>query len=237
LGCVTAVPGYFEAIKAVCDRHGALLIFDEVICGMGRTGTLHAWEQEGVVPDIQAVGKGLASGYGVISAVLVNERVVSALRKGSGYFAHGQTYQTHPLSCAAALEVQQIIREEKLLDNVRRMGMQMESLLKKRLAEHPHVGEIRGRGLFWGLEFVADKATKEPFDPELQVSKRLHNRGLKKGYDISLFPATGCADGWRGDQIWLAPPYTVQKQDVEEIVNRLGRVVDDVFKELLTTAC
>jgi adenosylmethionine-8-amino-7-oxononanoate aminotransferase len=223
-------------MKAVCDRHGALLIFDEVICGMGRTGTLHAWEQEGVAPDIQAVGKGLASGFGVISAVLVNERVVSALKKGSGYFAHGQTYQTHPMSCAAALEVQHIIRDEKLLDNVRRMGEHMESLLKKRLGQHPHIGDIRGRGLFWGIEFVADKATKEPFDPELQVSKRLHNKGLKKGYDISIFSATGCADGWRGDQIWLAPPYIVQKQDVEEIVSRLGRVVDDVFRELLATA-
>ncbi|KAA8899114.1 alanine-glyoxylate aminotransferase AGT2 [Sphaerosporella brunnea] len=235
LGCVTAVPGYFEAVKAVCDRHGALLIFDEVICGMGRTGTMHAWEQEGVVPDIQAVGKGLASGYGVISALLVNDRVVSALKKGSGYFAHGQTYQTHALSCAAALEVQRIIREEKLLGNVRRMGKHMEALLKERLGGHPNVGDIRGRGLFWGIEFVADKATKEPLDPELQVAKRLHSRGLKKGYDISIFPATGAADGWRGDQIWLAPPYIVQKRDVEEIVSRLGRVVEDVFKELATS--
>lgn len=219
-------------MKAVCDRYGTLLVFDEVICGMGRTGTLHAWEQEDVVPDIQAIGKGLGSGYGVISALLVNDRVVSVLKKGTGYFCHGQTYQTHALSCAAALEVQHIIREEKLLENVRRMGMYMESLLNKRLADHPNVGNIRGRGLFWGIEFVADKATKEPLDPELQVAKRLHSTGLKKGYDVSLFPATGSADGWRGDQIWLAPPFIVRKRDVEEIIQRLGRVVDDVFGEL-----
>ncbi|KAF8250317.1 PLP-dependent transferase [Wilcoxina mikolae CBS 423.85] len=233
LGCVPSVPGYFQAMKAVCDRHGALLIFDEVMCGMGRTGTLHAWEQDGVAPDIQAIGKGLGSGYGIISAVLVNSRVVSALQGGSGYFAHGQTYQSHPVGCAAALEVQRVIQDEGLLGNVQNMGSYLEGLLRVRLRGCKYVGDIRGRGLFWGIEFVKDKETKETFEPGLKVAKRIHDRGLMEGYDIGLFPATGSAGGgWSGDHVLLAPPYVVGKEDVEEIVRRFGRVVDDVFKEL-----
>ena len=226
------VPGYFQAIKAVCDRYGALLIFDEIMCGMGRTGTLHAWEPEGVVPDIQAVGKVLGSGYAPISALLVGHRVFAALKQGSGYFAHGQTYQSLPPSCAAALQVQRIIQEENLLANVVEMGNYLECLLRQRLSHHPYVGDIRGRGLFWAVEFVADKGTKEPLDAALDVAKRLGKKGLERGYDISLFPATGAADGWTGDHVLLAPPYTVQRSDVEEIVNRLVKVIDSVFEDL-----
>jgi adenosylmethionine-8-amino-7-oxononanoate aminotransferase len=226
------VPGYFQAIKAVCDRHGALLIFDEVMCGMGRTGTLHAWEQEDVVPDIEAVGKVLGSGYAPISAMLVGHRVMSALKQGSGYFAHGQTYQSLPLNCAAALEVQRIIQEDNLVANVNKMGTYLEHLLRERFADHPYVGDIRGRGLFWAVEFVADKVSKEPLDAKLNVASRIGKKGLQKGYDISLFPATGAADGWKGDHFLLAPPYTVKKADVEEIVHRVGMVVDAVFEDL-----
>ena len=153
-------------MKTVCDRYGVLLIFDEIMCGMGRSGTLHAWEAEGVVPDIEVVGKSLGAGYVPISAVLVNERVVTALQGGSKYFKHGQTYQSHPLACAAALEVQRIVQNQNLVENVRNMGNYLEALLRERLADHPHVGDIRGRGLFWAIEFVADKETKEPLDPD-----------------------------------------------------------------------
>lgn len=138
-------------MKSVCDKHGALLILDEVMSGMGRCGTLHAWEQEGVVPDIQTMGKGLGGGYAPVSAVLISEKIVEALDKGTGSFRHGQTYQGHPVSCAAALAVQKVIQEENLLENVRDMGAYLESQLKKRLADHPHVGDIRGKGLFWGV--------------------------------------------------------------------------------------
>jgi len=151
LGCVPAVPGYFKAMKAVCDKYGALLVFDEVMCGMGRSGTLHAWEQEDVVPDLQTIGKGLGGGYAAIAGVLVGEKVVRALEKGTGAFAHGQTYQGHPVACAAALEVQRIVREERLVENVAKMGALLERLLKHRLGGHPHVGDIRGKGLFWGV--------------------------------------------------------------------------------------
>lgn len=151
LGCVPAVPGYFPAMKAVCDKYGALLILDEIMSGMGRTGTLHAWQQEGVVPDIQTIGKGLGGGFMPIAGMLIGHRVVDAFKKGTGAFSHGQTYQGHPLACAAALEVQKIIREEKLVDNVKEMGLLLEGLLKQKLADHPNVGDIRGRGLFWGV--------------------------------------------------------------------------------------
>ena len=222
-------------MKTVCDRYGVLLIYDEVMCGMGRTGTLHAWEAEGVVPDIEVIGKGLGAGYVPISAVLVNERVVTALQGGSKYFKHGQTYQSHPLACAAALEVQRIVQDQNLVENVRRMGDYLEALLKERLADHPHVGDIRGRGLFWAIEFVADKATKAPLDPALKVADRLHNKGMKPGYDIAIFQSTGSANnGWAGDHILLAPPYIINKSDVEEIVDRVARVIDDVFEELVS---
>lgn len=151
LGCVPAVPGYFPAMKRVCDKYGALLILDEVMSGMGRTGTLHAWEQEGVVPDIQTIGKGLGGGYQPVAGLLIGHRVINALTKGTGAFAHGQTYQGHPVACAAALEVQRIIQEENLVQNVRTMGALLEQLLKQKLETHPHVGNIRGKGLFWGV--------------------------------------------------------------------------------------
>jgi len=219
-------------MKAVCDRYGALLILDEVMCGMGRTGTLHAWEQEDVVPDIQTVGKGLGAGYGTISAVLVKSWLVTALQNGGKMFAHGQTYMAHPLSAAAALKVQQIIQDEGLVKNVREMGKYLESQLKERLAPHPNVGDIRGRGLFWAVEFVADKATKEPFPSSLGLSSKLHSKGLSKGYELALFNATGSADGYAGDHVVLAPPYIVEKADVDEIVDRLSRVIDDTLREL-----
>ena len=199
---------------------------------MGRTGTLHAWQQDGVSPDIQIVGKCLGSGYAPISAILVNEKVIEGLKGGSGYFTHGQTYQSLPVSCAAALEVQHIVREEGLVENVARMGRYLESLLWERLGEHPHVGDIRGRGLFWCVEFVADKKTKNAFPLEYSIAKRMGNKGLEKGYDISLFAATGSADGWKGDHFLLAPPYIITSSDVEEIVARVVKVVDAVFHDL-----
>ena len=202
------------------------------MCGMGRTGTLHAWEQEGVVPDIQAIGKALGAGYAPISALLVNNRVIDGLKQGSGFFPHGQTYQSYPASCAAAMEVQKIIQDDGLLANVRCMGHYLGLLLHSCLEYHPNVGDIRGRGLFWAIEFVADKATKRPLDPALNVAKRMSLKGLQAGYDISLFSASGSADGWKGDHFLLAPPYTVKAVDVEEIVERVVRVVDSVFEDL-----
>jgi adenosylmethionine-8-amino-7-oxononanoate aminotransferase len=223
-GCVTALPGYFPAMRKVCDRYGALLVLDEVMCGMGRTGTLHAWEQEGVVPDIQAVAKGLGGGYAPIGGILVSGRVIAALRSGSGGFMHGQTYQAHPVACAAALEVQRILREQDLVANVARMGTRLDAMLTERLGNHRHVGDIRGRGLFRALEFVADRTTRAPFEPGAKIADRVKQAALERG--LAIYPCTGTADGVRGDHIIVAPPYIVDEADLGEIVTRLGDAVD-----------
>jgi adenosylmethionine-8-amino-7-oxononanoate aminotransferase len=158
IGSVPAVKGYFAAMKAVCERHNALFIMDEVMSGMGRTGTLHAWEQEGVVPDLQTVAKGLGAGYAPIGALLVNDRIVKQLEQGTGGFQHSQTYQGHPVACAAALEVQKIVQEDNLLANVQEMGLYLEKSLKRRLEHHKHVGDVRGRGLFWGVSLPSPQS-------------------------------------------------------------------------------
>ncbi len=226
-GCVTALPGYFAAMRAVCDRHGALLVLDEIMCGMGRTGTLHAWEQEGVAPDIQAVAKGLGGGYQPIGGILVSGRIIAALREGSGGFLHGQTYQAHPVACAAALEVQRILREEGLVERAARMGARLDSMLVERFGNHRHVGDVRGRGLFRALEFVEDRATREPFAPERGIAERVKQAALDRG--LGIYPGTGTKDGRRGDHVIVAPPYIVEEADLGEIVGRLGEAVDAVL--------
>jgi len=223
-GCVAALPGYFERVRAVCDRHGALLVLDEVMCGMGRTGTTHAWEQEGVAPDIQVVGKGLGGGYQPIAGILVAGRIVAAIRGGSGGFMHGHTYQAHPVACAGALEVQRIIREDALVANVRRMGGRLEQALTERLGNHPHIGDIRGRGLFWAIEFVADRASRAVFDPALRVNERVKRAVLAEG--AAIYPMGGTIDGRQGDHVIVAPPYTVTEDEIAEIVDRVGRGVE-----------
>ena len=223
-GCATALPGYFQRVRAVCDRYGALLILDEVMCGMGRTGTMHAWEQEGVTPDIQVIAKGLGGGYQPIGGILINDRIVQALADGSGGFLHGQTYQAHPVACAAALEVQRIIRDENLISNVQAMGKRLETALHERFGNHRHVGDIRGRGLFWALEFVTDRATRSVFDPALKLHERIKAEGIARG--LATYPMGGTIDGRQGDHVILAPPYISAASDIDTIVDRLGAAVD-----------
>lgn len=232
LGCVPSVPGYLQAMKDVCHRHGALLILDEVMSGMGRCGTLHAWQDENVVPDLQTIGKGLGGGYQPIAAVLISKRVVDVFMNGGGQFIHGQTYQAMPIQAAAALRVQTIIRDDNLLDNVKIQGAYMEECLKSLLADHPNVGDIRGRGLFWGIEFVKDKATKEPFDPKLFVAQRISDAAISSEFNMTLYPGTGTADGVKGDHILLAPSYIVTRADIEYIANTTSAVIHHVFGRL-----
>jgi adenosylmethionine-8-amino-7-oxononanoate aminotransferase len=224
LGCVAALPGYFVKMREVCDRHGALLILDEVMSGMGRCGTLHAWEAEGIAPDIQVIAKGLGGGYQPIGGILVQGRVVAALRDGSGGFMHGHTYQAHPMACAAALAVQQVIAEEGLVENVRRQGAVLESLLTERLGNHAHVGDIRGRGLFHAIELVTDRATREPFDPAMKLHARIGQEAYARG--LACYPMGGTVDGKRGDHVILAPPYNVSTEDLHMIVDRFGDAVE-----------
>ena len=223
-GCTPAPTGYFREVRKLCDRHGALLILDEVMCGMGRTGTLHAWEQEGVTPDIQIVAKGLGGGYQPIGGILIAGRIVEAFRAGSGSFMHGHTYQAHPVACAAALAVQQVIREDNLVENVRLMGERLATGLTERLGNHRHVGDIRGRGLFQAIELVADRGTKEPFDPALKLNERVKLAAYELG--LAIYPMGGTIDGHRGDHICIAPPYIAAAADIDTIVARIGDAVD-----------
>jgi adenosylmethionine-8-amino-7-oxononanoate aminotransferase len=223
-GCVAAVAGYFKAVREICDRHGALLILDEVMCGMGRTGTMHAWEQEGITPDIQVIAKGLGGGYQPIGGILIADRIVQALAGGSGGFLHGQTYQAHPVACAAALEVQRVIRDDGLLDNVRVMGARLETALTERFGNHRHVGDVRGRGLFWALEFVTDRGSKQVFDRGLKLNERVKAEAFARG--LAGYPMGGTIDGKRGDHYIIAPPYIVTAAEIDTIVDRLGEAVD-----------
>lgn len=229
-GCATAVPGYFKAIREVCDRHGALLILDEVMCGMGRTGKTHAWEYEGVTPDLQAVAKGLGGGYSAVGAMLVSRKVLNALESGTGVFVHGHTYQAHPVAAAAALEVQRIIREENLLGNVEKLSPMLLDALAGRFGQHPHVADIRGRGFFIALEFQQDRETKTPFAPERQFSDQLRRVGLENG--IAVYPNGGTIDGKRGDHVIIAPPFNVTADEIDEIVNRLEVSINTTIEKM-----
>ncbi|TVY44146.1 putative aminotransferase [Lachnellula subtilissima] len=232
LGCVPSVPGYLKAMREVCHKHGALFILDEVMSGMGRCGTLHAWQHEEVVPDLQTLGKGLGGGYQPIAAVLISPKVVDVLINGTGQFVHGQTYQAMPVQAAAALEVQRIQREDNLMQNVKTQGEYLEKCLKSLLGDHPNVGDIRGRGLFWGLEFVKDKETKEPFDPKLGVAQKVHDTAISAPFNMTMYPGTGTVDGFAGDHIILAPTYMVTKEDIERIAKVTLEVVSKVFESL-----
>jgi adenosylmethionine-8-amino-7-oxononanoate aminotransferase len=223
-GALPPVSGYFQRVREVCRRHGVLLILDEVMCGMGRTGTLHACEQEGVSPDLMAIAKGLGGGFAPIGAVLVQSEMFRAFEKGSGAFQHAHTYIGHPLSCAAALAVQRVIERDKLLDNVVKMGTHLQRRLHERFGNNPYVGDIRGRGLFWGLELVADRATKEPFDPALRLHARVKEHAMARG--LLIYPMGGTIDGSRGDHVLIAPPFIADALTIDTIVERLGDAID-----------
>ena len=224
LGAVPAVPGYFQRIREVCDRHGVLLILDEVMCGMGRTGTLHACEQEGITPDLIAIAKGLGGGYAPIGALLMQERIFDAVADGSGAFQHSHTYMGHPLACAAALAVQRVIHRDGLLANVRAQGGQLARRLKERFGNHPFVGDVRGRGLFQAVELVADRGSKAPFEPEHKLHARVKAEAMARG--LMVYPMGGTVDGVRGDHVLLAPPFIVDAPIVDTIVERLGDAID-----------
>jgi adenosylmethionine-8-amino-7-oxononanoate aminotransferase len=223
-GAVPPVADYLKRIRAICDRYGILLILDEVMCGMGRTGTLHACEQDGVAPDIMTVAKGLGGGYQPVGAVLLGAHIFRVFAEGSGYFQHGHTYMGHPMAAAAALAVQDVIREQSLLANVASAGAHLRKRLEERFANHHHVGDVRGRGLFQGLEFVTDRTTKEPFDPGIRLHARIKREAMARG--LMVYPMGGTIDGVHGDHLLLAPPFIVTTRQVDEIVDRLADAID-----------
>jgi adenosylmethionine-8-amino-7-oxononanoate aminotransferase len=226
-GAVPPVADYFKRIRRICDRHGVLLILDEVMCGMGRTGTLHACEQEGIAPDLMTIAKGLGGGYEPIGAVLLGRHIYDSFANGSGFFQHGHTYMAHPLACAAGLAVQDAIHRDNLLANVRDMGALLRRRLGERFGNHPHVGDIRGRGLFHAVELVEDRSSKTPFDPARKLHAKVKKAAMARG--LMVYPMGGTIDGTRGDHVLLAPPFIVTAAEIGEIVDRLGSAIDDAL--------
>jgi adenosylmethionine-8-amino-7-oxononanoate aminotransferase len=223
LGAAPPVPGYFKRVREICDRHRILLILDEVMCGMGRCGTMWAFEAEGVVPDIVTIAKGLGAGYQPSGALVVAKPVYEAVTAGSGFFQHGYTYLGHAAACAGALAVQRRLRNDGVLARVKPMGELLEKSLRSAFANHPHVGDIRGRGLFWALEMVADRGSKRPFDAGLRLHARIKEEALEAG--LLCYPMGGTIDGISGDHVLLAPPFIIEPAQIEELVHKLDRAL------------
>ncbi len=223
-GALTPPPGYFKRVREICDRHGMLLILDEVMCGMGRTGTLHACEQEGIAPDLMAIAKGLGGGYQPVGAVLIGAKVIDAIGAGSGFFQHGHTYIGHPVACAAALAVQQVFARDKLVERCAQQGARLGVRLSEAFREHPHVGDVRGRGLFQAIELVADRATKQPFEPALKVHAKVKKAAMDAG--LLCYPMGGTIDGARGDHVLLAPPFIITDEELDLLIGRLTEAVN-----------
>ena len=230
VGAVVAAPGYFKRVREICDKYGVLLILDEVMCGMGRTGTLFACEQENITPDMLTTAKGLGAGYQAIGALLVSNKIFETVMNGSGFFQHGHTYMGHATACAASLAVLDVIEQDNLLANVKKQGETLSRLLHEKFDDNPYVGDIRGRGLFQAIELVADKNSKDPFDPKHNLHARIKKHAMSK--QMMCYPMGGTADGKRGDHVLLAPPYIVNEEQIAEIVNRLGQAVDIAIEEI-----
>ncbi|KAM0347281.1 hypothetical protein ACHAPU_004800 [Fusarium lateritium] len=233
-GCITPPAGYFEGVGKVCRKYGILLILDEVMCGVGRCGTFFAFEKDGDVhPDIVTTGKGLGGGYVPIAAVLVHRRIIDTLKKGTASFNHGHTYQAHPVSCAAALAIQKIIRRDDLVTRCVSLGDRLHKSLIQTFQELEFVGNIRGRGLFWGIEFVQDKKTKTPFDSKIRFGVRVQERAFELG--LAIYPGTGTADGHKGDHIILSPPLTITEEEMDTMIGLLKQAYDDVAAAFSST--
>lgn len=229
-GAVPAVEGYFSRIREICDEYGVLLVLDEVMCGMGRTGTLFACEQDNVRPDIVAIAKGLGAGYASIGAMLCSAKIYDAIASGSGSFMHGHTYHGHPLAAAAGNAVLSEIIDGGLLPKVQAAGDALNESLKDHFGQHPHVGDIRGRGLFRGIEIVRDREVKSPFEPALGVNISIKKAAMKHG--LICYPAGGTIDGKNGDHVLLAPPFIVDESQIHEITEKLALAFSEVFAEM-----
>lgn len=228
-GAVPPVPGYFKRIRDICLEYDILLILDEVMCGMGRTGSLFACEQEEIEPDMVVIAKGLGAGYEPIGALMVTEKIFRSIVDGSGFFQHGHTYMGHPTACAAGLAVQKAIDQENLLANVSEQGRSLRQQLDERFGKHRHVGDIRGRGLFLGLEIVADRGSKTPMPVDSRINSVIKREAMRQG--LMCYPMSGTIDGQAGHHVLLAPPYTINEDHVTEVVDKLERTFITVFEQ------
>ena len=219
-GAVPAVEGYFTRIREICDRYGVLLILDEVMCGMGRTGYLFACEAENITPDIACIAKGLGAGYQPIGAMLCTREIYQTIEEGSGFFQHGHTYLGHPVAAAAGCAVLEAIISRGLVPRVREMGERFDQALRDEFSEHPHVGDIRGRGLFRGVELVEDRSSKTPFDPALRLAGNIKKAAFEQG--LICYPMSGTRDGVNGDHVLLAPPFILKDNHIDEMVTKLS---------------
>ena len=229
-GALTAAPGYFKRIREICDEHGILLILDEVMCGMGRTGALFACDQEGVVPDILAIAKGLGAGYQPIGAMLCSSTVYDTIANGSGFFQHGHTYLGHPTAAAGSFAVVNALLDRQLIPRVRIQGDKLMTALRERFGQHAHIGDIRGRGLFQGLELVKDRSTKTPFAPEHGLAGKIKKLAFQNG--LICYPMSGTIDGHTGDHVLLAPPFIIEDTQIEELVDKLSRSIDQALEQI-----
>jgi adenosylmethionine-8-amino-7-oxononanoate aminotransferase len=227
-GALVPTPGYFAGVDRVCKKYGVLLLIDEVMCGMGRTGHLYACEAEGITPDLVVIAKGLGAGYQPIGAVLAQQHITDAIAQGSGFFQHGHTYLGHATACAAALAVQQVMHRDGLVARCAEQGHRLKNLLDQTFAEHPYIGDVRGRGLFLGVELVQNKATKRSFDPNLKLHAKIKSRAQELG--LLCYPMGGTIDGRQGDHVLLAPPFIISDDEIIQIVDRLRLAIDDVIR-------
>lgn len=229
-GAVVPHENYFRRIREICDRYDVLLIADEVMTGLGRTGTWFAMKHWRVVPDMMCLAKGLAAGYVPIGATLVHDRIVDTFHSRRNVFQHGHTYMGHPLAAAAGVAVIRYIRQHKLVERSQKLGEELLARLRAALGDHPHVGDIRGRGLFVGIEFVADRASKAPFEPELAFHRLLGDMAFAKG--LIVYPMGGTIDGRRGDHLLIAPPFVITRPQIARLVDLLVRALDAVIATL-----
>ena len=229
-GAVPPVEGYFIRIREICDKYGVLLIFDEVMCGMGRTGYLFACDADNVAPDILCIAKGLGAGYQPIGAMLCSKEIYGAIYNGSGLFQHGHTYIGHPVATAAALAVVKALLNRNLVERSKFMGEKLQNALVARFGQHPNVGDIRGRGLFRGLELVEDRETKRPFDPTHGVAAKIKKAAFNAG--LICYPMAGTRDGKNGDHVLLAPPFILNDDQIDEIVEKLWLAIESSLSQI-----
>ena len=225
-GALTPVPGYFKRIREICDQYNILLILDEVMCGMGRTGSLFACEEENIIPDIVTIAKGLGAGYQPIGAMLCQDFIYDTIANGSGFFQHGHTYLGHPIACAASLAVVTKLINENMCKKVKDKGEMLQKILERDLGQNQFVGDIRGRGLFRGVEIVKDKSTKEPFSRKLNIANNIKKEALNLG--LICYPMQGTVDGIIGDHILIAPPFIINEDEINEISSKLKTTIENI---------